>query len=160
MNTLEAVNSTALRRTTVHHQFNGRAFGVPILDKLAPIVLNIRIPGYQFQRSVLMFDKVTRKDIPYEDLGELQKCCIKVYAFNIRHYLKCYINGGDTGPYTFNECKRCGVGITDDSGHAISQKNHRKYRRDRFIYQSCGVLQEDTGSGEIFDYQERAINAC
>lgn len=159
--TLEPVTATDLSRTTVHQQYNQKAFGLFLFGRLVPITVNVKRPGNQYEHVVLMFGPVAHKKSPYSDFGVMQKCCRNVFAFNIRHYVKCYLNGGDTGPYTFNECKACGASIVDDCGRAITMLNTRKYRRNAFIWKAPKVLQDAEGKDEFFTYQRGVTgNGC
>lgn len=161
MGSLEAVSSIPLKRNTVHEALDGKVFGVPFFNKVIPIRITYMIPGETLIHAVITYDKLTRKNLPYKDLGEMEKCCRKVYTFNIRHYLKCYLTGDTDGPYTFNLCQKCGIGIKDDKGHTMAQITSSKYRRDRYVYESGRVLQNKTGLNDMFDYQERAeSNGC
>lgn len=158
MGSLEAVSSLPLRRDTVHEVLDGRVFGVPFFNKVIPIQITIKNPGETLVKAVISYDKVTQVNLPYEDLGEMEKCCKKVYTFNIRHYLKCYLTGDTDGPYTFNLCQKCGVGITDDRGHTMQQTTKRSYRRDRYIYESSKVLQDESGNKDLFNYENRVLS--
>lgn len=154
---LESELSTGLRRNTVHHALNGEVLGVKVLTKIVPIKHNIRLPGGVYVCGVISFTDPITKSLPYDDLGLVEKCCTRVLAFNIQHYSNCYLNGGNTGPYTINYCRKCNVGIVDEKGHTISYIVRRKYRRDSYIFQTCETLQENESSERVFKYQERVI---
>lgn len=157
---LDSATSMSMERTTVHQQFNGLAFGIMVIGKTIPIILHLRQPGGHYLRSVLVFGPKYRKRIPYKDLGEVEKCCKRVYTFNIRHFMKCYLpsatgsDGQPTEPYKWNNCQKCGVVITDDSNHTIGQLAKRKYRANRYIYRATNTLQDDTGAADLFTHQE------
>lgn len=153
---LEAGRTTDLKRNTVHHALNGKVLGVKALTKNIPIKHNIRLPGGVYTCAVISFGQTSRKTLPYDDLGLVEKCCHRVLAFNIHHYSKCYLNGED-GPYTMNYCRKCNVGIVDEKGHTISYIVKRKYRRDSYIFEACETLQDDKGYDRIFKYQERVV---
>lgn len=162
--TLEASTTTALVRNTVHEQYEGRALGVYVLNQLCPIILNVRQPGGSHKQVILLWGDKTQKWIPFSDLGWVDKNCIKVYTFNIRHYITCYLPsqvGSDsqpTLPYTYNLCQVCGAAISDDYGRLVHQIINRRYRANMYVYMPTEALQEDTGTGQLFDYQERAIS--
>lgn len=163
--TLEAETTTNLFRNTVHQQYNGgRALGFYMLNHLVPIILNIRQPGGTNKRGLLVFGDKTQKFIPFHDLGWVDKNCVRVYTFNIRHYITCYLpaqvgsNNQPTEPYTFNLCNYCNARVADDNGELIRQIAKRGYRRDMYIYQPVGSLQEDSGPEEMFNYQDRVIS--
>lgn len=167
--TLEPVTATDLSRTTVHQQYNQKAFGLFLFGRLVPIVVNVKRPGNVYQKSVVMFGPAAHKHSPYKDLGYQNVCCQQAFLFNIRHYVKCYLPGhvndcGDQdpeGPYTFNLCKICGASVVDDCGRFISLMKSRKYRRNVFIWKAPKVLQDATGGGEIFTYQRGVTgNGC
>lgn len=154
---LDAATSASLERTTVHQQFNGEALGMMVLNHLVPICLNVPRIGGGYVTRVLVWKKLTQKHIPYRDLGEVEVCCKKVIGFNIRHYLKCYLNAPNPEPYTYNLCQICNASVQDSSGHTIGKIASRKYRRDRYIYRPCESIQDETGGDGPFAYQERAI---
>lgn len=153
--TLEAITSTQLVRNTVHEQYEGRALGFFMLNQLVPIVLNIPLPGNQHVKAILVWGNNTQKYVPFTDLGLVSKECIRVFLFNIRHYVKCYLNSGSTEPYTYNLCKFCGAEIHDDNNGYIRQIAKINYRANMYIYQPTKALQNDTGIGDLFNYQER-----
>src|SRR5690606_12955278 len=107
----------------------------------------------------------TQKYVPFRDLGWIVKDCIKVYTFNIRHYVTCHLPeqvGSDnqpTYPYKFNLCQKCGAAVSDGRGHLIRQIIKRSYRGDSYAYMPTNALQEESGMGQIFNYQERAITS-
>lgn len=158
--TLEATTTTAMSRTTVHAQYNGRALGVTILNNLIPIVLNVPQPGQKTFPAILMFVPAAHRHSPYKDYGVRRKCCRKVLMFNTLHYFKCYLPNTqgeideENGPYTYNSCRHCGTTLKDDCGHLIQVTERRRYNVDKFIYRAPAVLQS-TGRNEIFEkYQE------
>ena len=163
MGMIDAETSTTLVRNTVHQQYTGRALGFYVLNHLVPIVLNVRQPGGTHKRVILLWGKKTQKFIPFKDLGWVTKQCIKVYGFNIRHYVTCHLPaqvGSDsqpTTPYTYNLCQKCGVAIADDNKSIVRQIINRSYRADMYAYMPTKALQEDEGRGILFNYQERAI---
>lgn len=159
---LEAQTTTGLYRNTVHQQFNGgRALGFYMLNHLVPIALNVRQPGGTNKKAILVFGDKTQKFVPFKDLGWVDVNCIKVYTFNIRHYVTCYLPrqvGSDnqpTEPYTFNLCNYCNARVADDNGEIIRQIVKRGYRADMYIYQPTGSLQNDEGPDDMFNYQDR-----
>lgn len=162
---LPADRTTSLARNTVHEQYEGKALGFYMLNNLVPIVLNVRQPGGTHIKGVLLWDRVAQKHIPYSDLGLMEKDCQKVYTFNIRHYIKCFLpkkvgsDNAPTEPYTYNLCQRCGVAIADGNGVLVKKISKRSYRRNAYIYQPQRTLQDDTGTDNIVSYQERA-NTC
>ena len=161
---LDAVNSTALTRTTVHQQYNQRAFGLFMLGKLVPITLHIKTPGPAYKNAFLMFGENLHVDSPYKDLGIEQVCCKQVYNFNINHYVKHYLpsaigeDGHITTPYTFNHCNVCGASIQDSNGHSISFIMKREYRKNKFIWATDEALQDDAGEDHIFIYQNEVTS--
>lgn len=164
---LEAETTTGLYRNTVHQQFNGGgALGFYMLNHLVPISLNIRQPGGKSKKAILVFGDKTQKFVPFKDLGWVDVNCIRVYNFNIRHYVTCYLPaqvGSDnqpTEPYTFNLCNYCNARVADDKGEIIRQIVKRSYRADKYIYQPTGALQEDSGPEEMFNYQDRVISCA
>lgn len=156
---LAATTTTALARATVHQQYNGRAFGVRMLNNLIPIVLHIRQPGGGFSNSILVFDKLAHRHVPYKDYGIRKKCCRRVLLFNVNHYYKCYLpthigaDGEVQTPYTFNRCEKCNVQLKDACGHLVSVTTMRQYNVDKFIYRAPAVLQS-SGKNELFKYQK------
>lgn len=151
---LEANSSTPLTRTTVHNQFDGRAFGFRMLARVVPIVLNIKAPGGSITKAVLVFGAKVQSHVPYYDLGKVDLCCRKVYTFNIKHYLKCFVPHNPNGAYTWNQCQICNASIVDDTGkHSVQQMSRRLYRKNRYIYRSNKTLQSG-GNTEIFTPQE------
>lgn len=158
---LGAQNNTGFSRTTVHQQYNGEALGFFMLNHLVPIVLNVRQPGGTYKKVILVWRKLTQKYIPYSDMGIIEKCCRRVFLFNIRHYLKCYLptaidlNGDPTEPFTYNLCQKCGASVVDGHGHTLQYITRRSYRGDSYIYRTSNRLQNDT-SGLNIGYQERA----
>ena len=165
--TLEPVTATGLGRTTVHQQYNGKAFGLYMFGRLVPFVLTVRRPGNQYEKVVVMFGAPAHTHSPYRDLGLKRVCCRQVFAFNVRHYVKCYLpnavakNGRILTPYTFNLCENCGATMTDDCGHFISMTKSREYRRNAYIWKAAKVLQDHQGADEIFTHQRGvAGNGC
>lgn len=150
---LDSATATPLERTTVHNQFDGKAFGFRMLAKTVPIVLHVRVPGGSLKRAVLVFGANTQSHVPYKDLGEVDICCRKVYTFNIRHYIQCFVPSGN-GSYTWNQCRVCGAAIVDDTGkHSFQQMSKRKFRRNRYIYRAAKTLQSGNNT-EMFTPQE------
>lgn len=151
---LDAATSAPMTRTTVHNQFDGRAFGFRMLTKIVPIILNIKLPGGDIEHAVLVFGPKVQSHIPYKDLGKVDLCCRKVYTFNIKHYIKCFVPNNVNGAYTWNKCTVCGASIVDDTGkHSIQQMSRRKYRKNRYIYRAGKTLQSGSNV-EIFTPQE------
>lgn len=161
---LEAETTTGLVRNTVHQQYNGRALGFYMLNHLVPIILNIRRPGGTTYRGLLLWGDKTQKYVPFRDLGWVEKKCIKVYTFNVRHYITCYLPsqiGSDdqpTIPYTYNLCNYCGARVVDDGGQIIRQIVQRGYRKDMYVYMSTGALQNEEGPDTLISYQDRVIS--
>lgn len=163
--TLDPVTATDLSRTTVHQQYNQKAFGLFLFGRLVPIVVTVRRPGNVYEKSVIMFGPVSHKYSPYKDLGFQNICCQQAFLFNIRHYVKCYlpgsVEGSESGPFTFNLCQKCGASVIDDCGRLISMLKSRKYRRNAFIWKASKVLQDQAGQDEIFTYQRGVTgNGC
>lgn len=150
---LEAASSTPLERTTVHNQFDNRAFGFRMLTKTVPITLYITPPG-GYKKVVLVFGQKVQSHVPYKDLGLVDLCCRKVYTFNIKHYIKCFVPNNPNGAYTWNKCSICGASITDGTGkHSVQQMSRRKYRKNRYIYRSNKTIQSAKNQ-EVFTPQE------
>lgn len=154
---LDAGTTSALDRITVHSQYNNWAFGFTLLNNLVPIVINIRKPGPHYQRAILVFGEKKRERSPYEDFGIVEKCCRKVYTFNIRHYIKCYLNAPNPEPYTFNLCQVCGASIVDDNGHTIQNTVTRSYRPDKFVWKAQDALQDEAGASQIFNHHKGIV---
>lgn len=151
---LEATTSTALVRTTVHAQYNGRALGVVLLNNLIPISLNVRQPGGSYKKARLIFGTKAHDTSPYKDYGLLKKCCRTVLLFNVQHYFKCYLTDNqEDGPYTYNCCRKCGATLADDCGHLVQVHNHRSYNVDKYIHKATGVLQSE-GTEDIFSFRK------
>ena len=152
---LESATTTALNRTTVHAQYNGKALGVVMLNNLIPIVLTVAVPGAPAKKAVLLFGDVAHKYSPYKDYGVREKCCRRVLLFNVQHYLKCYLTDdhSDDGPYTYDCCRKCGAVLKDGCKHLIQVNAKRSYNVDKFIYRAPAVLQS-TGNNELFKYQK------
>lgn len=162
---LEPVTATNLSRTTVHQQYNQKAFGLFLFGRLVPIVVTVKRPDNIYEKAVVMFGPVAHKQSPYKDLGFKNVCCQQAFLFNIRHYVRCYlpgsVEGSDDGPYTMNLCKICGASVVDDCGRLISMLKSRKYRRNAFIWKASKVLQDQAGQDEIFTYQRGVTgNGC
>lgn len=151
---LKAETTTALKRMTVHGQYNRRAFGFHLLTNIVPIVLCVRQPGPHYKRSILIFGQKRRNRSPYEDFGIIETCCRKVYTFNIRHYVKCYLNAPNPEPFTFNLCQVCGATVTDQNGHTIQSIVKRSFRPDKFVWSAPKALQSDTGSSPAFNFHD------
>lgn len=151
---LEARTTTDLVRNTVHQQYTGRALGFFMLNHLVPIIIHVRQPGGTHKSAILVWGDSTQKYIPFEDLGEISKDCLKVFLFNVRHYVKCYLNNDNQEPYTYNLCKFCGAKIRDSKGY-VRQIAKRKYRADMYIYQPTKALQNEANAQPAFSYQER-----
>lgn len=153
---LDATTSTAMTRTTVHAQYNGRALGVVMLNNLIPIVLDIPKPGRKAYKAVLVFGRRAHKNSPYEDLGVRRKCCRRVLTFNVQHYTKCYLTDdhGADAPYTYNCCRKCNAVLKDACNHLVQVNNVRSYNVDKFIYKAPHALQE-AGPSALFKFQER-----
>jgi hypothetical protein len=149
---LDATTSTALDRTTVHAQYNGRALGVVMMDNLIPIVLHVTKPGRKAYPAVLTFGGKHHKHSPYEDYGVRRKCCRQVILFNAFHYTKCYLDGGDSGPYTYNNCRKCHATLKDACGHIVQVNKVRSYNVNKFVFKASAVLQND-GNGQLLEYQ-------
>ena len=153
---LEPTTSTVMTRTTVHRQYNGKAFGFYMLNNMVPIVLNIRKPGKVHYRAVLVYGRKTRNKSPYSDLGLMTKECQRVFLFNVRHYVKCYLpaqmgsDGNPTQPYTYNLCQYCGASVKDDNNRLLQQIATLSYRVDSYLWKAKGVLQSPTGPGQLF----------
>ena len=163
--TLEPVTATDLSRTTVHQQYNQKAFGLFLFGRLVPIVVTVRRPGNTYERGVVIFGPVAHKQSPYHDLGLKNVCCQQAFLFNIRHYVKCYIPAGvvpeEDTPYMMNLCKVCGATVVDDCGRLISMLKSRSYRANAFIWKAPKVLQDAAGKDEIFTYQRGVTgNGC
>ena len=149
---IDSATTTPMSRTTVHNQFDGRAFGFRMLTRTVPIVLNILGPGNTCKSGVLVFGGKAHECVPYTDLGNMEKCCRRVYTFNVKHYLKCFI--GTSGTYTWNQCTVCGASIKDGTGkHAVQQLAKLSYRGNRYIYRADKTLQPCSNK-EMFTYQE------
>lgn len=148
---IEASSSTPMTRTTAHNQFDGRVFGMRVLTRTVPIVLNMKQPG-NILKGILLFGPATSRNVLYKDLGKVEKCCRQVYTFNIRHYTKCYLDSESEEPYTWNECKKCNVSIQDGK-HTVSKMTKRSYRRNRYIYRADKTLQGCTNE-EMFTPQD------
>lgn len=157
--TLEASTTTGLERTTVHQQYNRKAFGVFFFGRLVPIVLTIKTPGNVYTPSVLMFGNRLHEHSPYVDLGVAEICCRQVFTFNVQHYLKCYLpnriapSGEILTPYTYNLCQWCGATIQDSNGHTVSTIMKREFRRNRYVWATDSALQDAAGPDEIFTFQ-------
>lgn len=149
---LQSTTSTALKRTTVHAQYNGKALGVVMLNNLVPIVLNVVVPGGYIKKSVLVFGKKAHNESPYEDFGVRRKCCRQVLLFNVLHYTKHYLTSDMEGPYTFNCCRQCGVSLKAACDHLVQFTRRREYSVDKYIYRASRVLQSP-GSSELFTYR-------
>jgi hypothetical protein len=141
---LDAAGSTSMRRLTVHSQYNSRAFGFFVLNNLVPIVLNLHRPGPSVQQAIVVFGPHTRERSPYHDLGWREVCCQKVFQFNIRHYVKCYLPASDQQDYSYNLCRICGASIVDATGHTIQTIASRSYRPDIYVWRPRRVLQDQT----------------
>lgn len=156
MAVLDATTTTGLERITVHGQYNYRAFGFRLLNNLVPIVLNVREPGPVIRPVILVFGPKTRDRSPYKDFGLRDKVTKRVLAFNIRHYMKCYLNTPNPEPYTFNQCKVCGASIKDQVGNVLQSVTKRSYRPDKYVWRPTKHLQSE-GNNEIFKHHEGVI---
>lgn len=152
---LDATTTTDLTRTTVHAQYNRRAFGVVIFNSLIPIVLHVPKPGRCAEPKILVFGGKHHDKSPYKDYGVRRKCCRKVLLFNMIHFQKCYLTDDESegAPYTFNCCRKCGATLTDACGHLVQFNQVREYRVNKYIFKASTVLQED-GQGSIFNFQK------
>lgn len=153
---LEAATSTALARTTVHAQYNGKALGVVMLNNLVPIVLHVPKPGRPAYRAVLNFGGVNHKHPAYKDLGVRRKCCRQVIRFNLIHFTKCYLTDdhGEDAPYSFNQCRKCSARLKDACGHIVQVNKVRRYNVDKYIFKAATVLPGES-VGQLFEYQIR-----
>lgn len=154
---LEAQTTTALERITVHGQYNNQALGFFLLNNLVPITVNVRLPGPSYKQVIVVFGPKNHKYSPYADLGLMEKCCKKVYTFNIRHYVKCYLNAPNPEPFTYNLCQVCGASVTDDKGHTIQSIVKRSYRADKFVWRAKDALQAATGKEPVFTHHEGVL---
>lgn len=157
---LQSSTTSAMTRITVHGQYNHKAFGFFLLNNLIPIVLNVRRPGPHYERVVLMFGPRLQAHTPYEDLGMVERECRKVFAFNIRHYVKCYLpstagsDGQPTMPFTYNLCQACGASVVDGRGQLLQRILKRSYRADKYVWRANNSLQNTAGSQPVFNHHE------
>lgn len=160
---LESATTTALKRITVHGQYNHRALGFYVLSNLVPIVLNVREPGPSYRRVILVFGQRNHERSPFQDFGIRDICCQSVYAFNIRHYVQCFLpaqmgsDGQPTAPFTYNNCQYCGVTIHDAKGHTIQSIVSRSYRPDKFVYRAGESLQDEHGPDDLFKFHKGVL---
>lgn len=160
---LEGTPSRGFSRTTVHQQYNRKAFGLFMFGRLMPIVLNIKRPGNLYIKGVLIFGDNPHHHSPYKDLGLAEVCCENVFAFNVRHYIKCFLpqvidsNGDPQIPYTYNLCQVCGASIVDSNGHSISSIMKREFRRNAYIWRPNKVLQEPSSRTTPLQTYQRIV---
>lgn len=148
---LQSTTTNALTRITVHSQYNKRALGFFLLNNLVPITLNIRKPGGHYKRVILMFDPVLQDSSPYEDFGFVDRECRKIFTFNIRHYVQCFLPSG-SGAFTYNLCQICGASVKDDLGQVLQQISRRRYRPDKYVWRADNSLQDRRGSEPVFKH--------
>lgn len=155
---LTGETTTRLERTTVHTKYEGRAFGMYILSRHIPFRFNVRVPGNRIVQGIIVFGKTAHVKPMHEDYGVIEKKYQRVYTFNIRHYLTCYLpntmgsNGEITQPFTYNLCTHCGASLTDDANRLVGEMIHRQYRPDKYIWQPKQTLQDTNGAEPVFSH--------
>lgn len=155
---LGSETTTRLERTTVHTKYEGRAFGMYILSRHIPFSFNVRVPGQRTIKAIIVFGKSAHIKPMHKDYGVIEKKYQRVYTFNIRHYLTCYLpnvmgnNGEITTPFTYNLCIHCGAQLRDGADRLVSEMIHRLYRPDKYIWQPKKTLQDRNGAESVFSH--------
>lgn len=156
---LTGETTTGLQRTTVHTKYEGRAFGMYVLGRHIPFSFNVRVPGRRSVKAIIVFGKSAHIKPMHSDYGVVEKKYQRVYTFNIRHYLQCYLpnvmgsDGQLTTPFTYNECEFCQASI-HDADQLLAEMIHRTYRPDKYIWQAKDTLQDAAGDEPVFSHHE------